>query len=76
MSDMSTSLIAKLTNTASTRPWPLTDRDAILILTRVYTRLLYTTSEDPMDFVSRLDAERDLLRLRSELHVKVFGTRV
>ena len=68
------SLVAQLTDAATPiRFSPLTKTDATVILSHVYTRLLFAPCVDPGDLLARLDAERDLLRLRSQIHNEVFG---
>jgi hypothetical protein len=68
------SLVAQLTDAATPlRSLPLTKREATVILSHVYTRLLFAPCVDPGDLLARLDAERDLLRLRSQIHNEVFG---
>jgi hypothetical protein len=71
------SLIAALTNAETpARTLPLTAREAIVLLSHVYTRMLYTASIDPGDALARLAAEADLLRLRKEIHLQVFGIEI
>ncbi|HMD10075.1 MAG TPA: hypothetical protein VKH63_21255 [Candidatus Acidoferrum sp.] len=71
------SLIAQLTDTGTpARSAPLTKRDATVILSHIYTRLLYAAYEDPQDALAKLSAEQTLLRLRAEIHKDVFGIEV
>jgi hypothetical protein len=72
------SLIGSLTDESTpARTVPLDDFDALRILTRLHRFLLYAYQvETPNDLVARLDAERDVLRLRGNLHQQIFGFRV
>jgi hypothetical protein len=72
------SLVGPLTDeSAPTRAVPLDGFDALRILTRLHRFLLYGyTVHGPHDLVARLDAERDVLRLRGDLHREIFGFRV
>jgi hypothetical protein len=72
------SLVGPLTDESTpARATPLDAYDGVRILTRVHRSLLYGYSvEDPRGFVARLDAERDLLRLRSQLNRTIFGFEV
>lgn len=69
------SLVGLLTDESTPpRAVPLDTFDAVRILTRVYRWLLYGYSvNDPHDVIARLDAERDLLRLRGQFHHEMFG---
>jgi len=72
------SLIGSLTDESTPkRGVPLDGYDALRILTRLHRFLLYAYQvETPNDLVARLDAERDVLRLRGNLHQQIFGFRV
>jgi hypothetical protein len=74
----SVSLLGQLTNEETPpRSAPLDEFDALRVLTRLYRFLLYGyTVHGPHDLVDRLDAERTVLRLRGNLHEKMFGFRV
>jgi hypothetical protein len=68
------SLLARLTDRDGLRPENLKPREGIAVLTRLYRALLYAYwVKDANDFVARLDAERDVLRLRKELYKETFG---
>ena len=73
-----TTLIAKLTDeSAPPREFPLTERDGVVLLGRIYTRLLYSHPiEDPEDAVGVFAAECQVCSLRGDLHFKLFGMRV
>lgn len=71
------SLVAQLTDAGTpVRSGPLTKREATVILSHVYTRLLYAACENPQDALAKLAAEQTLLRLRAEIHKDVFGIEV
>lgn len=72
------SLVGPLTDeSTSPRDVPLDGFDALRILTRLHRFLLYAYQvQNPNDLVARLDAERDVLRLRGNLHQQIFGFRV
>jgi hypothetical protein len=69
------SLIGSLTDESTPkRSVPLDGYDALRILTRLYRFLLYGYQiENAKDLVARLDAERDVMRLRSRLNRELFG---
>lgn len=71
-------LIAKLTDeSAPPRLFPLTERDGVVLLGRIYIRLLYSHPvEDPDDAVGVWLAECQVCSLRGDLHFKLFGMRV
>lgn len=71
-------LVGKLTDEETPpRATPLDEFDALRILTRLHRFLLYGYQvKTPNDFLSRLDAERDVLRLRGNIHNDLFGFRV
>ncbi|MGC2815393.1 MAG: hypothetical protein WA207_08300 [Candidatus Acidiferrum sp.] len=68
-------LIGLLTDeTAPARTMPLAIYDAVRILTRINRWLLYGyVIRDEFDLLARLDAERSVLRLRSEMNREIFG---
>jgi len=68
------SLLGRLTN-AGTPPCsiPLSPKDGIVILSRIYATMIYSACGDAHDAVAKLQAEADLLRLRREIHKQVFG---
>jgi hypothetical protein len=72
------SLVGLLTDeSAPKRIVPLDGFDALRILTRLQRYLLYAYPvRGAHDFVARLDAERDVLRLRGDIQNDVFGFRV
>jgi hypothetical protein len=62
------SLTARLTDQSTPRVEDLNPRQGIAVLARIYRRLLYSyRPADASDFFTRLDTERDILRLRKEL---------
>jgi hypothetical protein len=74
---MNGSLLARLTDESLPRVFPLTKRDAVIILSRVYTRILYShPAQDEYDAMSLWTTEQTLLQLRGDLHLQVFGLRI
>ena len=69
------SLIGPLTDESTPkRTVPLDGFDGLRILTRLYRFLLYAYQiETPKDLVARLDAERDVMRLRAQWNRELFG---
>ena len=62
------SLVARLTDQSAPRVENLGPRQGIAVLARIYRSLLYSyRPADADDFITRLETERDILRLRREL---------
>ena len=72
------SIVGPLTDeTTPARVRPLDAYDGVRVLTQIQRFLLYAfVVQTPQDLVARLDAERDVLRLRGNLHQQIFGFRV